>query len=198
MLEYLIPNPWALISCYKPLCFLGKILKPGWRDLLPLRHKNISEVGDWGRAQRSISNKRCWMGLKSGLCARQSCSSTLNSENYFFMDLVSCTWEVSCCGEASKFPLIVTNDYLHYWLIVWSVKCQINWGNCPLKYPRVHPRCVQMSCFVQNIQFTFIFEKTQWQSAWAEDGLSAKTKQRGSIYKHKREKCSKSSPGTNK
>jgi len=45
---------------------------------------------------RSNSSQRCSIGLRSGLCAGQSSSSTPNSIIHVFMDLTLCTGAQSC------------------------------------------------------------------------------------------------------
>ena len=55
--------------------------------------KSGTDVGRLGlaRSRRSNSSQRCSMGLRSGLCASQSSSSTTISTNHFCMDLALCT-----------------------------------------------------------------------------------------------------------
>ena len=61
-----------------------------------------TDVGRLGMAcsRRSNSSQWCSMGLRSGLCASQSSSSTPISTNHFCMDLALCTG--SCHAETGK------------------------------------------------------------------------------------------------
>ncbi len=84
-------HQWAAITS-STLLVSG--FQSGWRDLLPFRHKSTSEVRHrcWcsglAHSRRSNSSQTCLIGLRSGLCAGQSSSSTLlNWENHFFMEL---------------------------------------------------------------------------------------------------------------
>ncbi|KAK6314285.1 hypothetical protein J4Q44_G00157440 [Coregonus suidteri] len=112
LVEHLIPKSWALIWSWSPLCCYNSLhssgkafhymLEPCCRDLLQFSHKNKCEVGtDVGRlglarSRRSNSSQRCSMGLRSGLCAGQSSSSTTISTNHIYMDLALCKGALSC------------------------------------------------------------------------------------------------------
>jgi hypothetical protein len=79
------------------------------RDLFPFSHKNINEVRHWcwairPRSQRSNSSQRCLMGLRLGLCADLSSSSTPISTNHFCMDLALCTGELWCLNKKEPSP----------------------------------------------------------------------------------------------
>ena len=65
-----------------------------------------TDVGqeDLARNFRSSSSQRCSMGLRSGLCAGQSSSSTPNSSNYVFIVLALCTGVQSCWNRKGPFP----------------------------------------------------------------------------------------------
>jgi hypothetical protein len=56
------------------------------------------------RSQRSNSSQRCSMGLRSGLCAGQSSSSTPISINHFCMDLALCRGKLSCGNRKGPSP----------------------------------------------------------------------------------------------
>ena len=60
--------------------------------------RSDTDVGREGlaRSLRSNSSQRCSIGLRSGLCAGQSSSSTPNSLIHVFMDLALCTGAQSC------------------------------------------------------------------------------------------------------
>jgi hypothetical protein len=65
-----------------------------------------TDVGrlDLARCLRSNSSQSFWMGLRSGLCAGQSSSSTPISANYLCMDLTSCTGALSCWNRKGPSP----------------------------------------------------------------------------------------------
>ena len=65
-----------------------------------------TDVGREGLARnlRSSSSQRCSMGLRSGLCAGQSSSSTPNSSNYVFIVLALCTGAQSCWNRKGPSP----------------------------------------------------------------------------------------------
>ena len=71
-------------------------------NLLPYRHKSISEVRHWCWAIRPGSQSafqfipNVFNGLRSGCCAGQSSSSTPTLRNDFSMDLALCTGALSC------------------------------------------------------------------------------------------------------
>ncbi|KAG7317169.1 hypothetical protein KOW79_019467 [Hemibagrus wyckioides] len=52
----------------------------------------------------SNSSQRCSIGLRSGLCAGQSSSSTPNSLIHDFMDLALCTGVQSCWNRKGSSP----------------------------------------------------------------------------------------------
>ncbi len=60
----------------------------------------------WKILARSSLNspQSCWMGLKPGLCADQSRSSTPNWENYFFLNLALCPGVLSCWNRKGPSP----------------------------------------------------------------------------------------------
>ena len=61
-----------------------------------------TDVGPEGLALslRSDSSQRCSIGLRSGLCAGQSSSSTPDSAIHVFMDLALCSGAQSCWSQA--------------------------------------------------------------------------------------------------
>ncbi|KAK3549116.1 hypothetical protein QTP70_032576 [Hemibagrus guttatus] len=65
-----------------------------------------TDVGREGlaRSLRSNSSQRCSMGLRSGLCAGQSSSSTPNSLIHVFMDLALVTGVQSCWNRKGSSP----------------------------------------------------------------------------------------------
>jgi len=65
-----------------------------------------TDVGREGltRSLRSNSSQRCYIGLRSGLCAGQSSSSTPNSLIHVFMDLALCTGAQSCWNRKGPSP----------------------------------------------------------------------------------------------
>jgi hypothetical protein len=106
LVEHLIPKSWALIWSWSPLCcynslhFSGKAfhktLEHYSRDLFHSATRALvrsgTDVGRLGLARSRCSNsyQMCLMGLRSGLCAGQSSSSTPISTNHFCMDLALC------------------------------------------------------------------------------------------------------------
>ena len=65
-----------------------------------------TDVGREGlaRSLRSNSSQRCSIGLRSGLCAGQSSSSTPNLLIHVFMDLALCTGAQSCWNRKRPSP----------------------------------------------------------------------------------------------
>ena len=68
--------------------------------------RSHTDVGPEGLALslRSNSSQRCSIGLRSGLCAGQSSSSTPNSLIHVFMDLALCTGAQSCWKRKGPSP----------------------------------------------------------------------------------------------
>ena len=68
--------------------------------------RSHTDVGREGLALslRSNSSQRCSIGLRSGLCAGQSSSSTPNSLIHVFMDLALCTGAQSCWNRKGPSP----------------------------------------------------------------------------------------------
>ncbi|XP_051528965.1 uncharacterized protein LOC127426291 [Myxocyprinus asiaticus] len=68
--------------------------------------RSDTDVGREGlaRSLRSNSSQRCSIGLRSGLCAGQSSSSTPNSLIHVFMDLALCTGAQSCWNRKGPSP----------------------------------------------------------------------------------------------
>ena len=68
--------------------------------------RSHTDVGREGLALslRSNSSQRCSIGLRSGLCAGQSSSSTPNSLIHVFMDLALCTCAQSCWNRKGPSP----------------------------------------------------------------------------------------------
>jgi len=86
---------------------------------------------DVGR--ESLAHNRHSMGLRSGLCAGQSSSSTPNSSNHVFMDLALCTGAQSCCSSMTVIrSLIRPSD------------CQIVKRDSSLQRTRFHCSSVQL------------------------------------------------------
>lgn len=91
-----------------------------------------SDVGRWCQAhsQCSILSQRCLTGLRSELCAGQSSSSTLKSENYFFMDLALC--KVALCCVESAFPKLLPQSSRHsvveIMTVYWSITISVIWS----------------------------------------------------------------------
>ena len=80
----------------------GTCFHSGTRALV----RSGTDVGRLGlaRSQHSITSQRCSMGLRLGLCAGQSSSSTSISTNNFFMDLALCTGTLSCWNKKGPSP----------------------------------------------------------------------------------------------
>jgi hypothetical protein len=110
--KHLIPKSWALIRSWSPLCCYNSLHSSGRSST---RCWNIAsgtcfstatralvswgtDVGRLGLARSRLSNSPQWclMGLRSGLSACQSSSSTPISTNNFCMDLALCTGALSC------------------------------------------------------------------------------------------------------
>ena len=110
LVEHVIPKSWALIWSWSPLCCNGSLHSSGkafhrcWniaagtcfhsatRALVRLG----TDVGRLGLACSWRSNaSQVSMGLRSGLCASQSSSSTPILTNHFCMDLALCTGVLS-------------------------------------------------------------------------------------------------------
>ncbi|XP_051526065.1 uncharacterized protein LOC127424703 [Myxocyprinus asiaticus] len=68
--------------------------------------RSDTDVGREGlaRSLHSNSSQRCSIGLRSGLCAGQSSSSTPNSLIHVFMDLALCTGAQSCWNRKGPSP----------------------------------------------------------------------------------------------
>ncbi len=119
--EHLIPKPWALICCCTSLHSSGqalhKTLDPRCRDLLSFSHKSISEVGalmsdskGWLTVGAGNSSQRCWMGLRSGLCAGQSSSSTPVRKSFL---MAWGSWH-NCCHKERR--TLMLSIYLSIYL----------------------------------------------------------------------------------
>ncbi len=69
--------------------------------------RSDTDVGREGLARSLCSNssQRCSIGLRSGLCAGQSSSSTPNSLIHVFMDLALCTGAQSCWNRKGPSPI---------------------------------------------------------------------------------------------
>uniref|UniRef100_A0A667X151 Doublecortin domain-containing protein n=1 Tax=Myripristis murdjan TaxID=586833 RepID=A0A667X151_9TELE len=72
--------------------------------------RSNTDVGQEGlaRSLRSNSSQRCSLGLRSGLCAGQSSSSTPNSLIHVFMDLALCTGAQSCWNRKGHLQTVPT------------------------------------------------------------------------------------------
>ena len=68
-----------------------------------VRSGNVGREG-LARTLRSNSSQRCSIGLRSGLCAGQSSSSTPNWLIHVFMDLALCTGAPSCWNRKGSSP----------------------------------------------------------------------------------------------
>ena len=109
LVKHLILKSWALIWSGSPpfaattaSTLLGRFYTRCWNFVAALAIRALvspgTDVRRLGQAlsRRSNSSQRCSMGLRSGLCAGQSSSSTPISTNYFCMDLTLCTGALSC------------------------------------------------------------------------------------------------------
>jgi hypothetical protein len=85
LVEHLITKLWALIWSWS---LFAAITASTLLQRLSTRCWNIAALmlGDWALSRSSNSSQRCLMGLRSGLCAGQSSSSTPTPTNHFCMD----------------------------------------------------------------------------------------------------------------
>lgn len=67
-------------SIYNSGQAFSTFLEPGCGDIFPFSHKSLSNVWHW--CVWLSSSQRCWMWLRSGICARPSSSSTPNRVIY--------------------------------------------------------------------------------------------------------------------
>ena len=127
LVEQLIPKSWALIWSWSPFAAItsSTLLEGFPLDVGPLLQglasiqpqslvRSGTDVGRLGlaRSWRSNSSLRCSMGLRSGLCASQSSSSTPISPNYFCMDFALCMGALSCWNRKGPSPKLEAQNCL--------------------------------------------------------------------------------------
>ncbi len=110
IVDYLTPKQCSLMCCSNRLHSSGFSLSTRcWTEGI-CSHSDIRSVSEvqhwywviWSPAQfmfQFSSSQRCWMGLRSGLYADQSSSSTPNWEKPFLYGAALCTWALSCWNK---------------------------------------------------------------------------------------------------
>lgn len=79
---------WEFVPIEARITMVRSVTAFGWEDLVLIQHLN--------------SSQRCSEGLRSGLCARHSSSSTPNQSNRVFIELALCSGVQSYCKSECR------------------------------------------------------------------------------------------------
>ena len=129
-MNFMSAPPFAAITASTLLGKLSTRFRSVYGSFWPFFQKHICEVRHWcwteslAHSLRSNSSQRCSIGLRSGLCAGQSGSSTPNWLIHVFMDLALCSGAVMLEQEGAipkLFPQSWEHEMVQNLLVCWSI-----------------------------------------------------------------------------